>query len=227
MSVVFSRLLFWDDQTPRTGPESFALDELLLNSAARESAPLLRRYHWDGHWISFGYFQRWETIRPLIPPGARAARRRTGGGIVDHAHDEPYSLLIPRGFPLASDSPATSYRRIHGVLATALCCGSLAPDAPSSAPGCCFTDPPAPGDLVTEDGTKLAGAAQRRTVCGLLHQGSLARDRLSTIPAAPWVRFADSLARQVVDWTPDPTLLAEARSLARTRYDSPEWLHRR
>jgi lipoate-protein ligase A len=229
MAALFPRILFWDDPTPRPGPENFAVDELLLETAERESTPLLRRYRWQGHWVSFGYFQRWESVRPSLPAGARPVRRWTGGGAVDHGKDQTYSLLVPRPYPLALDSPAASYPRLHTLLATAISLGTIAPVRPSGpeAPGWCFSDPPAPGDLLDARGAKIAGAAQRRTVRGLLHQGSLGTGPDSPAPGDAWPRFAELLGDTVSAWSPGAAFLAAARSLAEARYASESWLRLR
>src|SRR5262245_54564798 len=62
---------------------NMALDEALLESAVRLSAPILRFYAWNEPAASFGYFQHYTDVerathlRPLV-------RRPTAGGIVPH-----------------------------------------------------------------------------------------------------------------------------------------------
>lgn len=202
-----------------------ALDEALLLTAV---APVLRVYRWAGPWVSIGYFtprREAETSFPDRP----LVRRWTGGGIVDHANDWTYSLIVPAGEPLASRGTAESYTLVHGALAQALRdCGESArlADAPASVrTGLCFAAA-VRSDVVDARTRKIAGAAQRRTRHGLLHQGSVQGI------AAP-DSLASAFALALTDGTPSPPLmpsadqLALADTLARQKYATAEWINRR
>jgi lipoate-protein ligase A len=144
-----------------------AIDEALLREV-RE--PVLRIYEWSEPAVSLGYFQ------PHALAGERPfVRRYTGGGLVDHAHDITYTIVLPRAHPWMEMSAPESYRLIHeGVQAVLTHCGitsSLAPAAAAIESESCFVKP-VKFDVVSEAG-KLSGAAQRRTREGLLHQGSI------------------------------------------------------
>ncbi len=146
---------------------NMAVDEALLREV-RE--PVLRLYEWSVPAISLGYFQ------PAALAGDRSfVRRYTGGGLVDHARDVTYTIVLPRAHPWMELSMPESYRLIHeGVRAALAACGiasELTPAARAVESDACFAKP-VRFDLVSDAG-KLSGAAQRRTREGLLHQGSI------------------------------------------------------
>ena len=145
-----------------------AIDEALLREV-RE--PVLRIYEWDVPAVSLGYFQP----AVLVPEGRPFVRRYTGGGLVDHAHDVTYTIVLPRAHPWMELSAPESYCIIHkGVLSVLFACGvggELTPEASTTESDACFQKP-VRFDIVAAE-RKLSGAAQRRTREGLLHQGSI------------------------------------------------------
>jgi lipoate-protein ligase A len=146
---------------------NMAVDEALLREI-RE--PVLRLYEWSVPAVSLGYFQ------PAALAGERPfVRRYTGGGLVDHACDVTYTVVLPRAHPWMELSAPESYGHIHqGVQAALAACGiesELTPEAAAAESEACFQKP-VRFDLVAS-GRKLSGAAQRRTREGLLHQGSI------------------------------------------------------
>jgi len=153
---------------------NMALDEVLLESARRRGAPVLRFYGWSEPAATFGYFQKFSEVaaatklRPLI-------RRPTGGGIVPHDADWTYSFTVPPGHEWHSLKAEASYRRIHDWLRLAFAElkieTELAPCCKKSSPGQCFAGHEK-SDLLWH-GKKIAGAAQRRNQLGLLIQGSV------------------------------------------------------
>lgn len=213
----------WTDDTPRSGPLNMAIDEALLIST---DIPVLRLYRWDGPWVSIGCFIPRPEAEAAFP-GRPLVRRWTGGGVVDHAGDWTYSLILPRDQPLATLGTAGSYRIIHGALARALAaCGLRAELADAPLPGrggLCF-EAPVLADVVSR-GRKIAGAAQRRTRHGLLHQGSVQgidvpdslRGALASALHPRPTRMDDALSE---------TALQRAGQLVRERYGHPHWLDR-
>ncbi|GAA5121508.1 hypothetical protein GCM10023212_16860 [Luteolibacter yonseiensis] len=223
--VVFEKLQLWVDPVKRPGPEAMAVDEWLLETAR---SPVLRVYEWSGDWASVGYFGRIAEARVAFP-GVDIVRRWTGGGMVDHRADWTYTLVAPQGEPLAGWRGAESYRRIHAVLAEVLTAEGI-PARLGSGEGetgaaLCFENP-VNHDLLGADGRKLAGAGQRRSRTGLLHQGSVAvgagtdgmRRRAESLAArlgSRWDEFSNFPDREYLN------------ARCAMRYSRQEWRERR
>lgn len=144
-----------------------AVDEALLREIRK---PVLRLYEWSDTVVSLGYFQP-----AAVAEGRAFVRRYTGGGLVDHACDVTYTVVLPREHPWMELSAPDSYCLIHrGVQAALTACGvesEIAPAASAAESNACFQKP-VRFDVVTAE-RKLSGAAQRRSREGLLHQGSI------------------------------------------------------
>ena len=203
-----------------------ALDEVLLRCVQE---PWLRCYTWSEPSVSIGFSQDYERLAGQLPPFP-VVRRWTGGGVVVHDHDWTYTLIVPRGHPFCELRPVETYRLIHEALIAALedagiTGGELQPVSTSEGRGVCFVEP-AQFDVV-RGADKLAGAAQRRSRSGFLHQGSVQK-----VPLTPdfGPRFAAHLA-DAVKVVPSieacALALAEAEALAAMRYATPSWLHHR
>jgi lipoate-protein ligase A len=218
--VIFEELLLVLDAIPHGGPYNMAMDEVLLRA---DGPPLLRVYGWSAPTVSFGYFGRHAAVRQLWP-GRNLVRRWTGGGIVPHGADLTYTLVVPKSEPFAGRPAAETYRMIHEAVAGALGDAggalSLAAGAPKVSDEC-FANPAAHDILA--DGIKVAGAAQRRTRHGLLHQGSIQRRGLGSEFAA---RLAAALGRRVKARALTETEKNEAVRLAGEKYGTSEWLRR-
>src|SRR3984957_6431699 len=122
---------------PASPARNMAVDETLLREVRQ---PVLRIYEWNVPAVSLGYFQ------PALLAGTRPfVRRYTGGGLVDHAHDVTYTLVLPRAHPWAELSAPDSYRHIHrGVQAALTTCGiesELARIAHAGESDACFQKP--------------------------------------------------------------------------------------
>jgi lipoate-protein ligase A len=196
-----------------------AIDEALLGVISR---PVLRVYRWARPAVSFGYFEQWAPIRDAHPE-RELVRRWTGGGVVPHGEDFTYSLLIPRGADIPAAGPAESYAMIHGALCRTLSgSGIEAFAAPASMPKlsqACFENPVMHDVLV--NGGKVAGAAQRRTRMGLIHQGSVQR---LALPGDFADNLARALSREVSRESYDVTVAAE--DLVAGKYGTRVWLER-
>lgn len=223
MPKPFEQLLVWHDPVPRPGPENMAVDEVLLKTIG--DTPVLRIYEWEGEWVSLGYFQELAAAQALFEgEDVQFVRRMTGGGVVDHRHDQTYSLIIPRGHPLAEARGVESYRIIHEAVAHALTASGtparLVAEDGAGKSLACFEKPVA-WDVVGDDGRKLAGAGQKRTKTGLLHQGSvLGGQDLEG-------ELAKVLAATSQGWSPPPAWRSQAKALVPKRYNSSAWLERR
>src|SRR5438874_12333589 len=162
---------------PRPGALNMAIDELLLQSA---KAPTLRFYRWSEPAVSFGYFGRFEEAQAFAR-GRTLVRRWTGGGIVPHGGDDlTYSVMIGSADETFAYSARMIYRRIHSAIEHVLQLMGVRSmlaekDAPRTSEACLAN---AVAADVIENGRKIAGAAQRRTREGLLHQGSIQRSEL-------------------------------------------------
>jgi lipoate-protein ligase A len=217
-----------DDPVPREAAFNMAADEHLLASAN----PLLRLYRWERPAISFGYFVRFATAHDTFPD-REMVRRWTGGGVVEHSEDLTYSLLVPAEEPLARLPARDAYGQIHLAIAEALRESGLETGplelltgaSPAPAGCACFANP-APRDLVS-GGRKIAGAAQRRTRAGLLHQGSIL---LPGVPADWREKLAQALPGALAQSiTHRPFSLADAdasRRLAQAKYATAAWRER-
>lgn len=198
-----------------------AVDEVLLREV-RE--PVLRLYEWSVPAVSLGYFQP----ASLVPAGRPFVRRYTGGGLVDHAHDITYTIVLPRAHPWMELSAPESYCLIHkGVQAVLEACGiksELTPTAHAAESEACFQKP-VRFDIVAGP-QKLSGAAQRRSREGLLHQGSI----LLPNPALNGLvreKFAANFSTRLEMGLTRSDLTSgeasRAADLERDRYDTDAW----
>lgn len=224
MSSLLDRLKLWLDPFPRSGPENMAVDEWLLETIAD---PVLRVYGWSGAWGSFGCFcclnQAIENL-----PDIGLVRRSTGGGIVDHQNDWTYSLVIPETEKLFRIRASESYRLIHEKLSFVLSNQfNLVVPASSDAGlgGVCFEKPVA-FDVVDGVGNKVAGAGQRRTKHGLLHQGSVAGRCEADDSIDRSIRLATALSPQWEQTDFDPPFEV-IRSKVEAKYGNDSWTRRR
>lgn len=216
-----------------------AVDEYLLKQP-RET-PLLRFYKWSEPTVSFGYFSTYAETLACFPQQSCSSgeklhyvRRWTGGGVVDHRVDWTYTLVIPRGHSLERMRGAGSYRRIHQALGVAMRQHgeqvNLQIDRESEgADPACFRSP-VEHDVLDHKGMKLAGAGQRRTKYGLLHQGSVAKSSVKKDSDEGVVScqslFVEALAyqREVAEVEIDPMAVEQLMEL---RYADRAWLRKR
>lgn len=215
---IFEEITVIDDPTPRPAEIQMAVDEALLETT---KLPVLRLYCWESPCVTIGYFESYAGAK-AAHPGLPVVRRWTGGGIVVHGEDAPYSLIVPIREPFAAVRPATTYRIIHGALAGALHGRfpeiTLATgDAPKQS-AACFENP-VTADLLC-GGLKVGGAGQRRTRLGLLHQGSV---QLGKNPFQDARIFAERLAVRIRETHVTHELLTVAERLAEARYRTPGW----
>ena len=156
------------------------LDEKLLEDLAE---PTLHLYQWARPSATYGYFIRPEKHLDLRKAELRhldLAKRPTGGGIVFHIWDLAFSFLLPSSHPAFSLGTLDNYkfvnRAVLEVIQTffALSGELIVADVPSLGEGCrnfCMASP-TQYDVVY-NGTKIAGAAQRKRKQGYLHQGTI------------------------------------------------------
>ena len=220
-AVIFQTLELVADEPPLGAALNMAVDEALLTHA---TLPILRVYRWARPAATFGYFERWASVAALYPPETRElVRRWTGGGVVPHGEDWTYSVIVPKSDPFAGLGAAESYRILHEVLAEAMSAGgfggvSVTPQAEEKLSNACFENP-AQFDVLAA-GRKVAGAAQRRSRFGLLHQGSV---QGISVPDGFGRVLAERLAECTVQRSVSLTERGVAAELAAVKYGTAGW----
>ena len=229
---IFDGLRAYHDDVPRSAAMNMAIDEALLEIAGM---PTIRFYRWDHDALSFGYFGRFSDVARF--EGERElVRRWTGGGIVFHGEDLTYSIIIPSSDPAFAGPSMSIYEKVHRGLCEALAeTGQQAivaagadrvrvreHAAVNARGGNCFANP-VRADVMLDD-RKIAGAAQRRTKCGLLHQGSIQNVDVENGLAE---RFAQSLSRTVESREFKREILLRAREIDEQKYGTKAWLRKR
>ncbi len=236
---IFVTLDIYFDESSRSAAMHMAIDEALLESAR---LPTIRFYRWDHPALSFGYFGRFADVdqyrsdRDLI-------RRWTGGGIVFHGEDLTYSIVIPASDPAFCESSKSIYEKVHRALCEALIeQGERAelsvaaavydrrkPSSPETTAVTdrrygdnCFANPVRADVLL--DGQKIAGAAQRRTTRGLLHQGSIQNTAAGNDLAE---RFAQALSKKIEKRAIDGEIVRRAQEIAAQKYGTEAWSQKR
>jgi lipoate-protein ligase A len=220
--MLFDAITYLYDREPHDAALNMAIDETLLRNASK---PLLRIYLWERPAVSFGYFGKYAEIREAWSD-RELVRRWTGGGIVPHGTDLTYTLVVPKEHPFGKQRALESYALIHelvaGVIASSVNAPlALSPAASASVSGPCFANPVQHDVMIGAD--KVAGAAQRRTQWGLLHQGSI---QLSNLPPTFGHELASALGRTVTARELDAPLVETAASLADSKYRTDAWLTR-
>jgi lipoate-protein ligase A len=218
----------WED-SDRSPFMNMALDELLLENASEIGSPLIRIYGWDRPSISIGYVQDYNAAKK---DGFTIVRRPTGGGIVYHDNDLTYTAVIPASHPINKLDRMESYHVFHRAAMRALAFfglnASLAQSetpTPDRATMKCFTTPTR-YDLICEE-KKLAGAAQRRTKNGILHQGSISleasKGNKKLLSEKLQAGIIDEFIVDYIEFAPEPLLMKEASRLADEKYASDKW----
>lgn len=215
------RLWWWDDPLPRAAAENMAVDEWLL--LCQSPVPILRSYRWLQPAVTFGFAEKVAPIRALYPK-REMTRRWTGGGVVEHGEDATYSLILPRACAPDWQNSAAVYATVHEAVAIALRARGLhaiGVGEGSQIPGSLCFQAPVRHDVLI-DGRKVAGAGQRRTRDGVLHQGSL---QGSAVLPGIACDLASALAEHV---EPMPEAFvppaSELQDLAIRRYLLPAWI---
>lgn len=174
------------DTGSQTGEENMRLDAELLERADQLGSPVLHLYEWAGDSATYGYFTDpgdFLNLDKAKECSLHLARRPTGGGIIFHIWDMAFSVVVPSHCPEFSMNTLENYAFVNNAVLAAVkeLLGnkpplSLTPDdfAPwdEHCSHFCMAKP-TKYDVMWE-GSKVAGAAQRKTKKGFLHQGSIA-----------------------------------------------------
>jgi lipoate-protein ligase A len=222
--------LLWQDSS-HDAFFNMAVDEVALKYAAQlEGRVLLRIYDWDTPSVSYG---RSQTYPAELADSYTLVRRPTGGGVVYHDHDLTYTLVIPNGHPITALDRMASYKVVHEAIADILHRQGMQAELKADeqenvdrATMQCFVSP-SRFDVMGPGGAKFAGAAQRRTREGILHQGSLLFDepgRLEKVRAELPDALTAAFNAVSTLWTPPAEWISEAEALAVDKYRTREWL---
>lgn len=159
--------------------EIMAMDAKLLADLDPEGPPILHLYDWAGPSATYGHFidlEKHLDLNQVAASRLSLARRPTGGGIVFHIWDLAFSFLMPINHPAFSKNTLENYRFVNEVVLDAVQEKGvlISEEPPALSPQCrhfCMAKPTI-YDVVYQ-GKKVAGAAQRRTRQGYLHQGTI------------------------------------------------------
>ncbi len=161
--------------------ESMEEDYERLLALSSSSVASIHFYQWRKPSLTYGYFvDANEKIdrEALLNRDWEIARRPTGGGVILHPYDLAFGVLIPSHHSNFSDSTLENYAYVNGKVAkaiqevTGLKAEILKMDcACNERVNFCMAKPTQYDVII--DSKKVAGAAQRRTKQGLLHQGSI------------------------------------------------------
>ncbi len=206
--------------------ENMQLDAKLLDNLEGQERPILHLYEWEKQSATFGHFVKPEELLNLAEAKKRGldlARRPTGGGIVFHLWDLAFSVLVPAKSKLFSTNTLDNYNLVNQVVKDVVKEFidisdeiSLTPDdAPFQDQTCtrfCMARP-TKYDVMLQ-GKKIAGAAQRKTKDGFLHQGTIALllpDPELLGAVLPSVAVGEAMMQTTFALLSDPKELKEGR----------------
>jgi lipoate---protein ligase len=160
-------------------------DRQLLFQLEKEERPILHFYEWEkdsatyGHFVDPYQFLDADQVKAL---SLDLARRPTGGGIIFHIWDFAFSVLVPSSCCAFSQNTLENYAFVNQAvleavkefLQTASPLEIIPDDVRTQEKDCRFfcMAKPTKYDVVLH-GKKIAGAAQRKTKHGYLHQGTI------------------------------------------------------
>ena len=248
---IFAELDIYHDLTPRSATMNMAIDEALLEMAKISA---IRFYRWRSPALSFGYFgkfadvaayaaerdlvRRWtgggivfhgdDLTYSIIVPASAEFFSESSKSIYSSIHAALRKVLVMSGEPAElarsesrSDDEGRSSRDAEPGLAGARPSTHVRGIA-SGIPHSCFANPVHADVLVNR--RKVAGAAQRRTRTGLLHQGSIQNVDLGNGLAE---RFAMELSSEAIARRLDGPILDRACEIAAQKYGTDAWLRKR
>jgi len=230
-TYMFTALDIYHDTTAHAAAMNMAIDEALLETATAAS---IRFYRWQSPALSFGYFGKFTDVA-IYAAERDLVRRWTGGGIVFHGDDLTYSIVIPASDPVFDESSIAIYEKIHRALCSALAGHNQGADLVSvatlnhrrtgdrrSLDNSCFANP-VRADVMM-NGRKIAGAAQRRTVRGLLQQGSIQGFAMNSDLAS---KFAQALLTNCHEFEVSERIFQRAQEIAQQKYGTDSWQRKR
>ncbi len=174
------------DTGPGDACGNMQFDASLLDRADAQESPVLHLYEWESPSATFGHFidpAQFLDLDRASQKGLRLARRPTGGGIIFHIWDMAFSVLVPAHCPEYSLNTLDNYAFVNNAVLDAVqdflrggsANLSLIQEDVAALDGSCrhfCMAKPTKYDVMLQ-GKKVAGAAQRKTKKGFLHQGSI------------------------------------------------------
>ena len=165
--------------------KNMQIDADLLEGLESRKNPLIHFYEWEGDSATYGYFtdpNLFLKSQGVQKRGLQLARRPTGGGIIFHLWDMAFSAVVPSQSPLFSLNTLDNYslinsavlKSVRSLLGHTQDLELIVDDFQVQGEKCvhfCMAKP-TKYDVVLE-GKKVAGAAQRKTRAGFLHQGTI------------------------------------------------------
>ncbi len=173
------------DTGAKSAEENMRFDAELLEKASAFSRPVLHLYEWNGDSATYGHFidpSSFLNIEQAAKLSLQLARRSTGGGIIFHLWDMAFTVMVPASSAEFSSNTLDNYAFVNNAvlgavkeflgdkLPVALTPDDFSPWDASCSQFCMAK--PTKYDLMWE-GKKIAGAAQRKTRAGFLHQGTI------------------------------------------------------
>lgn len=173
----------------RSAKENMEADASYLSQMREDSAPILHIHKWKRPSATYGYFF---SLDQHVKKGHETfdlARRPTGGGMVFHAFDISFAVIMPLTLKGVSGNTLTNYQLVNHKVLKAIetflqeygakdfsKLFSLLDEDDQKVGGerryFCMAKPTI-YDVVLSNGQKVAGAAQRKGRHALLHQGTL------------------------------------------------------
>jgi lipoyl(octanoyl) transferase len=221
-----------------------ACDEFLYEKACGSEPQhiVLRLYSFKPRAVTIGFSQPMcsdRSIQRTIESYQDVSRRITGGGLVIHGADLPYTCIVHTSFGERLKTVSDSYAFFHGIVQDAFSRCNLRCELHSTeqssfrGSGRCFASP-VKSDLMY-NGKKIAGAAQKRKKGWILHQGSIAMDLFSREHQIDQTRFVKELVLSIQDFFSLPVCennlssqdIREIDDLMHSKYMSREWILRR
>ena len=169
-------------------------DKKLLDEIEAEENPILHLYHFKNRSATYGHFiqpKDFFSLEAVAEKQLDLAKRPTGGGVIFHLWDLAFSVLVPAQHPFFSLNTLENYSFVNRAVLLAVeeflekkGCELTLEDGAVLGHGCvhfCMAKPTKYDVML--DGKKVAGAAQRRTAKGFLHQGSISL----LLPETEWI----------------------------------------
>lgn len=165
--------------------ENMQIDTKLLEELNENSCPTLHLYDWKGDSATYGYFvdpYDFLSREGVERKGLHLARRPTGGGIIFHVWDLAFSVAVPAHSKCFSQNTLDNYEFVNSAVLKAAQeflqtndSLEIIPNDFSAKDNACkrfCMAQPTKYDVIL-NGKKIAGAAQRKTKQGFLHQGTI------------------------------------------------------